>query len=175
MTMLSPAAASVTTSDFGESFILEIAAMVVLIVLFVRYVLPPLRRAMNGKTESIRAQLSAGDEARAKALELVAVRESELNQARAEVAGIVQQARASTEQLLADGRRRADVEYQRIVGRVDVELALERAKVRDDVIEAIGDLVARAVTRVVVAELNERNHHRLIMEAITATESEAAV
>jgi F-type H+-transporting ATPase subunit b len=163
------------SADFGTSFILELVALVFIAAFIVRKVLPPLRRAMDGKLESIRAQLSAGDAAKAAAAALVSQRREALATGRTEAESLVEQARRSAEQITEDGRHKAEAEYARLVGHVEIEIALEQAKLRDEVLGRIGELVGETVQRVVAAELNENSHHRLIDEAIAAVETEAAV
>src|SRR5271155_3093293 len=122
------------SADFGESFILELAAMAILLIILFRWhlAIPLIRKMMNAKVESIRGQLAAGEEAREAAAQLIAAGEGELAAARDEVANLLAQANESAGQIVADGRRRADAEHARIVARIDDSLALERSRVRDE-------------------------------------------
>jgi hypothetical protein len=56
--------------------------------------------------------------------------------------------------------------------RIGIELA--RAQIRAEEINAVGALVVAVAAKVVAAELDERDHHRLIAEAIAAAEAERA-
>lgn len=160
--------------NFGESYVLELVGLALVVVFVVRKVVPPLRRAMNAQSESIRTQLASGDEMRAAAERVVAERKAALDAARAEAARIVEQARSSAEQIVEDGRRRGDEEHQRLVARAATEIELTRARVREDVSSQFALLVIEAAEAVVEAELNVEIHHHLIAEAIAAAESEVA-
>lgn len=160
-------------ANFGESYILEVVGLLLVVVFVVRKVVPPLRRAMDKQADVIRAQLASGDEARAAAERLVAARRAELEHARSEASHLVEQAKRSAEQLVEDGRRRADEERQRLVARAGAEVELARARVREEVTSRVAALVIAAAEAVVEAELDTATHHHLIVEAIAAAESEA--
>ena len=161
------------SANFGESYILEIVGLVVVVVFIVRKIVPPLRRAMDRQLETVRAQLAAGDEAREATARLVADRQRELEDARAEAAHLVEQARRSAVQVVEDGRRRGEDEQQRLVARAAAEVDLARARAREAVTSRIAALVVEAAESVVAAELDESMHHILIVEAIVAAEAEA--
>ena len=163
------------TTDFGLSFILEWVALVVIVVIVVRnFPVPQLRRMMNARMEAIHAQLVAGEKARRDAERIVAERSAALERAQTEAMSIVSRAERNAEHLLANGRERADGEYTLAVTRAQIAIELARAQVRTEVINEVGALVATVAAKVVAAELDERDHHRLIAEAIAAAETERA-
>ena len=163
------------TTDFGLSFILEWVALVVIVVIVVRnFPVPQLRRMMNARMEAIHAQLVAGEKARRDAERIVAERSAALERAQTEAMSIVSRAERNAEHLLANGRERADGEYTLAVTRAQIAIELARAQVRTEVINEVGALVAAVAAKVVAAELDERDHHRLIAEAIAAAETERA-
>ena len=56
------------SANFGVSFLLESAGIVIVGGLIWRYIAPPLNKVMTKKLELIKGQLSTGDEARAEAV-----------------------------------------------------------------------------------------------------------
>ena len=160
------------SANFGESYVLEVVGLVLAVLVVVRWVVPPLRRAMAAQLESVRSQLAAGDDAREAAARLVAERRDELARAKAEAAALVEQARESAAQVLADGRRRGEEEHDRLVARAGIEATLARSRARDAVARKIAALVVEAAELVVAAELDDTIHHHLIAEAIEAAEAE---
>ncbi len=162
-----------TSSNFGISFLLEIVGIVIVGGLIWRYIAPPLNKMMVRKLDSIKGQLQAGDEARAEGLRIVGDHRSALEAARLEAQQIVAQARKSAEFLVNDGVRRAEEEYGRIVSRIEHEIEAARGRARQEVLAELGAVVVVATEVVVRAELDGTNHHRLIGEAIAATESES--
>jgi F-type H+-transporting ATPase subunit b len=163
------------TTDFGLSFILEWVALVVIVVIVVRkFPLPQLRGLMSTRLEAIHAQLVASDKARRDAERTVAECSAALGRARTEAATIVSRAERNAEHLLANGRERADGEYALAVTRAQIAIELARAQIRAEEISEVGALVVAVAAKVVAAELDDREHHRLIGEAIAAAETERA-
>lgn len=161
-------------NNFGASFYEEIGALVIVALFIWRKVAPPLRKAMNARAESIRAQLAAGDDARRATEELLAQRRAELEQAKAEAVSIVEQARRSAVALVAEGEQRAESERQRLIARATAEIDQQSARARDEVAAHIAALVVAGAQRVVESELDQGLHHRLIGETIAAAETESA-
>ncbi len=162
-----------TSANFGVSFLLEIVGIVIVGGLIWRYIAPPLNRAMTRKLDSIKGQLLAGDEARAEGARIVAEHRAALEAARLEAVQIVAQAKNSAEFLVSDGVRRAEEEYGRIVSRIEHEIEAARSRARQEVLAELGAVVVVATEVVVRAELDATSHHRLIGEAIAATESDS--
>ncbi|HUY06091.1 MAG TPA: F0F1 ATP synthase subunit B [Acidimicrobiales bacterium] len=174
--MIVPSLSAVDASasgNFGISFLLEIVGIVVVGALIWRYIAPPLNKAMNKRLDTIKGQLLAGDEARAEALRIVGELREALEAAKLEAVQIVQQANRSAEFLVNDGVRRAEEEYGRIVSRIEHEIEAARSRARQEVLSELGAVVVVATEVVVRAELDATSHHRLIDEAIAATESES--
>jgi F-type H+-transporting ATPase subunit b len=158
--------------NFGLSYLLEWIALAFVVAFIWRYVAPPLRKAMDAKRQQIGASLSEGDRAQTEAEALVTERRAALESAKAEAAAILAQAQQSAAAMLAEGGRRAEEERDRIISRAAAEIDGARIRLRAEVISEVGALVVAAAEQVVAAELDAANQHRLIGEAIEATEQE---
>ncbi len=163
------------SSNFGISYLLEWVAIALFVAFIWRYIVPPLRRAMNRQTDTIRDQLSTGERLREESEQLLEGRRAMLERAQAEAESIVAQAERNAVALLEQGRQRADLEYAHALARASSAIELARAQIRDEVLEEIGSVVVAAAARIVAAELDEPVHHRLIAEAIAAAESERSL
>jgi len=161
-----------SAGNFGLSFILELVGTVLVVLVIWRYVVPPLRTMMARRLATIESELEAGDRARAAAGELVSARRAALEEAKAEAARILEQAQRAAETLVADGTRAAEEEYQRALVRAENEVESFRTRLRAEVMDEAGSVVVAAAERVVEAILDQPRHHRLIGEAIGATETE---
>ena len=162
-----------TADNFGLSFLLEIVGFVVLVWFVLKKFPGPLVvKMMNAKLADIRGQLSAGEEAADAAAALVADRKAALDAAAGEAAAIVEQARRGALLVASESDRQADEEYERIVRRAGAAIEAARGSVRAEIMAQVGRLVVAATTDVVEAELDGAAQHRLIGEAITATEAE---
>jgi len=163
----------ILASQFGLSYGLEWIGLLLVALVFWRYLWPPLRRAMNAQAERIRASLEAGSEARAEAERIVEAERAALSRAKADAEALLEQSRHGAERLLEEGRRRAEDEYARVVARAEVEIGLERARIEGEIEAELSALVVRYASLVVEAELDGANQHRLVGEVIDAAELEA--
>jgi F0F1-type ATP synthase membrane subunit b/b' len=165
------------SSNFGLSWILEVIALVPIVYIVWKYVWAGglnLRGLMAARAAAIGAQLSAGDDARAQAVALVADRRKELDEATAEAATIRAQSSSAANEIIAEGTRRASDDYQRLLQRAEAETAAALARVRAEIAAEASTIIVDTVEAVIAAELDGASHHRLIDEAIAATEAEEA-
>jgi F-type H+-transporting ATPase subunit b len=165
----------VASTNFGVSYLLEWVAIVLFVAFVWRYIVPPLRRAMNKQTETIREQLTTGERIREDAERLLVERRAALERAKTEAEAIVAQAQRNAAGLVEQGKKRADEEYEHALVRASSAIELARAQIREEILGEIGTAIVAAAARVVAAELDGPIHHRLIGEAITAAESEQAI
>jgi F-type H+-transporting ATPase subunit b len=162
------------TDNFGLSFILELVALALVVLFVIRKILPPLRKAMAAKTAEITQQLSAGEDAAAAATALIESRNEALAAATDEARAIVDQARRGAELITSESDHQAEEEYQRVVRRAGAAIEAARGAARAEIMRQVGRLVLSAATDVVEAELDGPTQHRLIGEAIAATEAEVS-
>jgi ATP synthase F0 subunit b len=166
-----------SSGNFGLSWILEVVSLIPIGWIVWRYVWASginLRGLMAARAAAISSQLSAGDEARTQAAALVEAKRAALEAAKAEAETIRVQSSAAAEEVIAEGTRRASDDYQRLLQRAEAEIAAALARVRAEIAEEASALIVEAVEAVIAAELDGASHHRLIDEAIGATEAEEA-
>jgi F-type H+-transporting ATPase subunit b len=166
-----------SSGNFGLSWILEVVALVPICYIVWRYVWASginLRGLMAARAATISAQLSAGDEARTQAVALVDAKRAAFETAKAEAETIRVQSGAAADEIIAEGSRRASDDYQRLLQRAEAETAAALARVRAEIAEEASVIIVEAVEQVIAAELDGASHHRLIDEAIGATEAEEA-
>jgi F-type H+-transporting ATPase subunit b len=155
------------------TFIVELIVFLVILFLITKYILPPLNRAMTSRQEQIRSSLEAAERARLDAASADDERRHALEGARVQAREIVAQANRTADQLAADARTRAEVEYQRIVSSADAEVALARQRAVDEAAGRLGELVLEVVERIIGREVDAEAHRDLIDEAVAAVQSES--
>lgn len=150
------------------TFILEVAAFLIVLGLVAKYVVPPVRKAMNDKEGQIKNAIESAHQARREAAELAERRRVALEAAEAEAAQIVAQGNEVAEQLRTEGQQRATEEYDRLVQAAHAEIELARQRARDEVMEEVAVIVLRAAERVIEAGIDDERHRALVEEAIAA-------
>jgi len=150
------------------TFIAEIVAFIVVLLVVGRYILPPINRMLSERQEAIRGELAAADQARADAALADADRRSALEHARAQAREIIEQAQRTAERLAEESRDRGQREYERLVTSADAEVRLARQRALEDAARQLGDLVVEVVERIIGREMDRAAHRDLIQEAVEA-------
>ena len=127
---------------------------------------PAVKRAMDARSEKIRADLDAADTAKTDALRTKSEYEAQLADAKAAAAGIIDDARAQADQLRQDlqARAEADIAEQRARAAADVESS--RRQAIDDLRTEVAAIAVGAAERVVGASLDAEVHRSLIDDYI---------
>ena len=167
----------IATSVFllpNGTFVVELVAVVVILFLVTKYILPPLNKAMEARQEKIRSSLEAADQARAEAAAAGDEKAQVLTRARDQARDIVTGAQATSDQVKAEAGGRAQAEYDRIVATANAEVVTARQRAIDEASARIGEIVFELVTKIVGREVDQTTHQDLIREAVAALNAEAA-
>lgn len=104
------------------TFAIEMVALLVVLVVMTRYVVPRIRAGMQARGDEINRSLAAAREAEARRAVAQAQAEEIRVTARREARWITEQARATRDHLIAEGRRAGVNEYRWLSGRAEREL-----------------------------------------------------
>ena len=159
-------AESASLLDLSASFIAEVIAFVVMILILARWVYPRIIAAAEARQRQIGEQLAAAERARQEAEGRLNEAEASLQQARNQAAEIIEGAGRSGEQLRAELRARAEEDARRIMENARREIGGERQKAIDSVRGEVADLVVAATEKVVGESLDDERHRKLIADAI---------
>lgn len=123
---------------------------------------PAVKRAMDARSEKIRADLDAADAAKADALRTKSEYEAQLAEAKSAAAAVIDEARAQADRLRQDlqARAEADIAEQRTRASADIESS--RRQAIDDLRTEVAAIAVGAAERVVGASLDADVHRALI-------------
>ena len=158
--------ASAGLLDLSASFIFEIIAFILMIVILGRWAYPFVMSVAEARQRQIAEQLAAAERARQEAEAHLASVDAGLQEARARAAEIIEGAGRSAEQLRAELRARAEEDARRITENATREIEAERRRAIDSVRGEVADLVVAATEKVVGETLDDRRHRSLIEQAI---------
>lgn len=159
--------------DLSLSFVAEVIAFLLMILLLGRFVYPRVMAAAGARQRLISEQLERAEQARQEAEDRLAQAEQRLEDARGQAAEVLEGAGRSAEQLRAQLRQRADDEARRIVESARRDIEVEREKAIDSVRGEVADLVVAATEKVVGQTLDDRRHRRLIEDAIAQVSADS--
>ena len=123
---------------------------------------PAVKRAMDARSEKIRADLDAADQAKADAQRTRSEYEAQLAEAKAAAAAVIDEARVQADRLGKDlqARAEADIAEQRARAAADIESS--RRQAIDDLRSDVAAIAVGAAERVVGASLDADVHRTLI-------------
>lgn len=152
--------------DLSLSWIAEIIAFVLMILILARWVYPRVMAAAEARQRAVAEQLLAAERSREEAEQRLKDAEAQFRDARGQASQIIEGANRSAQQLSAEARTRADEEARRIADSARRDIVAERDRALDSVRTEVADLVVAATQKVIGESLDGDRHRRLIDEAI---------
>jgi F-type H+-transporting ATPase subunit b len=157
----------------NATFIFQLIIFLVLVYVVGRKIIPPINTALAERQERIRSSLDAADQARADAVAADDERRAVIEAARHSAREVVAEANRTAEAVRVDFQTRGQVEYERIVGSAEAEVALARQRAVDEAANRVGEMAMDVVERVVGRKVSVEAHRDLIAEAVSALRSDA--
>jgi F-type H+-transporting ATPase subunit b len=146
----------------GDIFLLPNATFFVELLIFLlvlgvvwRYIVPPVKKAMNERQALIRRQIEESEKARKRLEEAEERYQQALNEARTEAAKIRETARADAQSIKEELREQADQEVSRIRERAEEQLATQREQVVRELRSELGELAVTLASRIVGESLDD--------------------
>lgn len=146
----------------GDIFLLPNATFFVELLIFLlvlgvvwRYVVPPVKKAMNERQALIRRQIEESEKARKRLEEAEERYQQALNEARTEAAKIRETARADAQSIKEELREQAEQEVSRIRERAEEQLATQREQVVRQLRSELGELAVTLASRIVGESLDD--------------------
>ncbi len=123
---------------------------------------PAVQGAMDARAEKIAADLDAADQAKTDAVKIRTDHEAELAGAKSEAAGIIDEARAQTDQVKADLLARAEAEIADLRARAQADIESSRVRAIDDLRAEVSEIAVGAAERVIRANLDRDTQSALV-------------
>ncbi|MFN2496770.1 MAG: F0F1 ATP synthase subunit B [Pseudonocardiaceae bacterium] len=133
----------------NATFFVELLIFLLVLGVVWRYVVPPVKRAMNGRQEMIRRQIEESEQARTRLQEAETRYQEALAEARVEAAKIRETARADAQEIKEELRRQAEQEVARIQQRGQEQLVTQRDQVERELRAEVGKLAVTLASRIV--------------------------
>ncbi len=128
-----------------------------------RFGFPAVRNAMEARTERIRSDLQAAEDAKTEAERIKQEHQAELAEARANANQLVDEARQDAATVRADLVAKAEADVAEMRRRADAEIAAARQRALGDLQGDVNEIVVGAAERVVEQNL-DRNAQRQLIE-----------
>jgi F-type H+-transporting ATPase subunit b len=133
----------------NATFFVELLIFLLVLGVLWRYVVPPVKRAMQERQEMIRRQIEESEQARKRLQEAEGRYKEALAEARVEAAKIRETARADAQAIKDELRQQAEQEVARIQQRGEEQLATQREQVVRELRAEVGQLAVELASRIV--------------------------
>lgn len=148
----------------------EMITFAIFVWFTMRFVWPPLMKAMEERRETIAAGLAAGEKGK-RDLELAAHKVTELlTEAKAHAAQMIEQANHRANHIIEEAKARSREEGDRllVIAKMDIEREFHTA--RQMLMEEISSLVVAGAEKVLQHEVNKSANDRLVAEVLSGVE-----
>lgn len=137
-------------------------AFLVLFFFMAKYGFPAVKKAMDARSDRIRADLDEADQAKADAKRVQAEYEAKLADAKAEASRMIDQARIQADELKQDLQARAEADIAEQRARAAAEMEASREQAITDLRSEVSAIALGAAERVVGASLDRPTQSQLI-------------
>ncbi len=160
----------VASSNFlvpNGTFIVELAAFLIVLLILRRFVLPPISKIIDERQATIRKALADAEEAKQRAAEAEEEYKRIVGEARQQARSVVEEANRQAEQARADRREQAEAEYQRIVASAYAEIDAQTRRARQELRQQVADLAIVVAERVIGEGIDRQAQSALIDRTIS--------
>jgi F-type H+-transporting ATPase subunit b len=151
------------------TFIVELLAFALMLFLLAKYVIPPINKAMTNRQEAIRKQFADLERAQTEAREAEETYKAQLVDARHEAARIREEAREQGAAIIAEMRKQATDENERILKHGRTQLEAERTQAVQSLRTEVGTMATTLAGRIVGESLEEDKRSSRTVERFVAT------
>lgn len=153
----------------NATFVVEMIAFIVILVLLGKYVLPPINKALSDRQQAIRREFAEAEKAKADAEAAEQEYRSQLVEARHEAARIREEAREEGASIIAEMREQAQSESARIVKHAHLQVEAERQQVVQQLRAQVGTMATTLAGRIVGESLEDDERRNRTVERFIAT------
>jgi F-type H+-transporting ATPase subunit b len=148
--------------NLNATLLVQAAVFVILGWITMKFVWPPVIRAIEDRQKKIAAGLAAAERGQKELQESHGAAASIVSEAREKAARIIEQANRRSGEIIDEARSTAISEGQRLVGDARQEVALEQARARDALRKDVATLAVAGASRLLEREIDPRAHADLI-------------
>ena len=144
--------------SINATLIGQVIWFVIFIWITMKFVWPPLEKAMSSRQKEIADGLEAAERAK-KELQLADQRAGDIvREAKVASADNVAQAEKRSQQIIEEARENARVEYEKIVARAQIEFEQEVERAKQHLRERLSELAVAGAEKILQKEINPAVH-----------------
>jgi len=148
--------------NFNATLIVQSAVLIILGWITMKFIWPPLVRAIEERQRKIAEGLAAADRGEKDLIEAKATATNIVRESRDQAARIIEQASRRGVELVDEARQVAVAEGQRLVSDAHEEIEIERARAQERLRQQVAALAVVAASRLIGREIDARAHADLL-------------
>ena len=153
--------------NLNATLILQSIAMMIFVWFCMKFIWPPLLKAMDERRERIAEGLAASDRAEKELEAAKVIAGEEINQARSKAGEIIEQANQRHSQILDQAKDDATSERQRQVTAGESEIAQAANQAREELRASVASLAVMGASKILEKEVDADTHRELLDKLIT--------
>ena len=146
------------------TFWVELIAFVVMFAILLKFIIPPINRAMTARQDAIRQQFADLEGAKAEAKKAEEEFKAQIADARHEAARIREEAREQGAAIVAEMREKAQEEANRIVANAHAQIDADRKSALASLRSEVGTLATTLAGRIVGESLEDEARQSRVVE-----------
>jgi F-type H+-transporting ATPase subunit b len=160
--------------NLNATLIVQVAVLVILGWITMKFIWPPLIRAIDDRQKKIAAGLADAERGHKELQNANGEAQLILGEARDKALKIVDQANRRSGEIIDEARSTAMSEGQRLVGDARQEVALEQSRARDSLRKDVATLAVAGASRLLEREIDPKAHADLIEQLVREIETAQA-
>lgn len=152
--------------NINATLILQSIAMMIFVWFCMKFIWPPLMKAMDERRERIADGLAASDRAEQELAEAKVQAEAQIREARDKAGEIVEQANLRHSQILEQAKDDARTEKSRQVSAAESEISLAANQAREELRNSVASLALLGASRILEKEVDADTHRELLDKLI---------
>lgn len=152
--------------NINATLILQSIAMMIFVWFCMKFIWPPLMKAMDERREKIADGLAASDRAEKELAEAKEKSEAQIREARDKAGEIVEQANQRHGQILEQAKEDALSEKKRQVSAAESEISLAANQAREELRASLASLAVLGASKILEKEIDPAAHRELLDKLI---------
>jgi F-type H+-transporting ATPase subunit b len=148
--------------DINATLIGQTIAMIVFVWFCMKYIWPPLLEAIEERQQKIADGLAAADKGRASLEKATAEAENIIGEARKQATGILDQAHARANEIVADGKADGVKERERQLAAAKAEIEQEANRAREELRGQVSAIAVASAEKILRREIDSKQHEDIL-------------
>lgn len=148
--------------NINATLLVQALSFAFLIWFSVKFIWPPLNRAIDERNKRIADGLAAAEKGKAALVEAERKGEAEMKSARERASGVLGESEKRAAQIIEEAKAAAKAEADRIVAGAREQIASEVAKARTELREQVAALAVAGAEKILQREVDARAHAEML-------------